>query len=420
MSGAAPGSILEALKGTLGFQAFGAPAGNLTLGKGELDGRVVRVALVENRIASGSIGKAEVAKLVPLLEIAARERSPVVLFLDSAGARVSEGLAALGAFRRLFREALAARAAGAPIAVVLGRNCYGGASMLAHIGRRRLFSPGTQLAMSGPSILAQSAGANALDEMFRAIAEATIGAAARARANAANAVWTPETDLAAWLREALVAGPGAWGDFHHAHESLRARLEKGLTARQPEALRKREFEKLFPEGYKVLECDGVVTGEATVEGRPVPVLGLVGTAHVGAERAWRFAQGAWRLGIQAPKRLEVFLDCESHAARLEDEKAVLSEYVVDMGVALAALAANGTHVELTILDRAGGGVYVALAAPASRVAVVHGADVQVLPGAAVASILGASSEAPGDIAEYRRAGVADAEHKLGFPPKSVK
>lgn len=417
---AAGGGVLDALRSTLGFHAFGAPTGNLTLGKGELDKRPVRVALVENRIASGSIGKAEVAKLAPLLEIAAREKSSVVLYLDSAGARVSEGLAALGAFRRLFREALAARAAGAGIAVILGRNCYGGASMLAHVGRRRLFSPATQLAMSGPSILAQAAGANALDEMFRAIAEATLGAVARSKACAANTVWTPETDLASWLREALAAGPGTWADYHEVHESLRARLEKGLTARPPEALRKREFEKLFPEGYKVLECDGVVTGEATVEGRPVPVLGLVGRSHVGAERAWRFAQAAWRMGIQSPERVEVFLDCESHAARLEDEKAVLSEYIVDMGVALAALAARGTHVELTILDRAGGGVYVALAAPASRVAVVHGADIQVLPGAAVASILGASTEAPGDIAEYRRAGVADEEHKLGFPPRSIR
>lgn len=410
-------TVLDALRTTLGVEATGAQAGNLNLGRGVLDGRPVRVALIENRIASGSIGKAEVAKLVPLFGIAARERSAVVLYLDSAGARVSEGLEALGAFRRLFREALAARAAGAPIAVILGKNCYGGASMLAHVGAKRLFSPGTQLAMSGPSILAQAAGADALDGMFRAIAEATIGAAARAKASDANAVWSPAMDLASWLREALAAGSGCWQVFHERHESLRGRLEKGLTTRQPEALRRKELERLFPAGYRVSECDGVITGEATVQGATVPVLGLVGRSHVGAERAWRFAHAAWRLGILAPPRLEVLLDCESHAARLEDEKAVLTEFIVDMGVALAALAANGTHVELTILDRAGGGVYVALAAPAAHVAVVHGADVQVLPGAAVASILGSNRDAISDISEYRRAGVADDEHKLGLPPQ---
>lgn len=412
----ASANVLDALRAAVGFAPLGGPAANLTLGKGVVDGRPVRVALVENRIASGSIGKAEVAKLVPLLSIAAREKSPVILYLDSAGARISEGLEALGAFRRLFREALAARAAGAPIAVVVGRNCYGGASMLAHVAARRLFSPGTQLAMSGPSILAQAAGADALDEMFRAIAEATIGAGARAKVNGANAVWSPAMDVAAWLKESLAPAAGSYGAFHERHQALRARLEKGLTTRSPEPVRRKELEKLFPQGYKAIECDGVVTGEATRDGAAVPLLGLVGTSHVGAERAWRFAQEAWRLGIASPPRLEVLLDCESHAARLEDEKTILTEFIVDMGVALATLAARGTHVELTILDRAGGGVYVALAAAATRVAVVFGADIQVLPGAAVASILGANRDAVGDPAEYRAAGVADVELKLGLPP----
>ena len=413
-SPAAP--VLESLRLALGFEALGAAAGNLTLGKAALDGKPVRVALIENRIASGSIGKAEVAKLLPLFAIAAREKSAVVLYLDCAGARVSEGLEALGAFRRLFREVLAARIAGARLAVVLGRNCFGGASMLAHLGARRLLSPGTQLAMSGPSILAQTAGTNALDEVFRAIAEATIGAGARAMASDANTVWSPALDLASWIRDALGTGAATWGAYHERHELLRARLERGLTPRQPEALRRKELERLYPQGYRVSECDGVVTGEANLDGATVPVLGLVGSSLVGAERAWRFAQAAWRLSIQAPARLEVLLDCESHAPRLEDEKAVLTEFIVDMGVALAALAANGTHVELTILDRAGGGVYVALAAPAARVAVVHGADIQVLPGSSVASILGASHDAVGDIADYRQAGVADEERKLGLPP----
>ena len=413
---ASPSNLLDALRAAVAFEPLGAPAGNLTFGKGRLDGRPLRVAIVENRIASGSIGKAEVAKLVPLLSIVAREKAPLVVWLDSAGARVSEGLEALGAFRRLFREALAARVAGAPIAMVLGRNCFGGASMLAHLAPRRLFSQNTQLAMSGPAILASAAGADALDEMFRAIAQATIGAAAREKASDANRAWAPGMDVAAWLREALAPSPGSFDAFHERHQSLRTRLEKGLTARQPEAMRRKELERLFPEGYQALECDGVVTGEAKREGAAVPLLGLVGSTPVGAERAWRFAQAAWRLAIQSPTRLEVLLDCETHAPRLEDEKVVLTEYIVDMGVALAALAARGTHVELTILDRAGGGVYVALAAAATRVAVVFGADIQVLPGAAVASILGANRDAVGDPAEYRAAGVADVELKLGLPP----
>src|SRR5205085_10022969 len=121
----------------------------------------------------------------------------------------------------------------------------------------------------------------------------------------------------------------------------------------------------------------------------------------------------WKLAAAPPARLEVFLDCATHAARLDDERVVLSEFIVDMACALAAAAAAGARVGLTVLGKAGGGVYVALAAPAARVTSVYGADIQVLPGSAVAAILGESREEAPSFAAYRSAGVADEELKLG-------
>jgi hypothetical protein len=112
----------------------------------------------------------------------------------------------------------------------------------------------------------------------------------------------------------------------------------------------------------------------------------------------------------------VFLDCASHAGGLDDEKIVLTEYIVDMSLALAQRAASGTQVGLTVLGKGGGGVYVALAAPARRVASAHGADIQVLPGAAVAAILGEVGEAVPTFADYRGARVAEEEMKLGLVP----
>jgi hypothetical protein len=416
MSAAAP-SLLQALRAAVGFVPEGGVTGNLTLGRGRVGGISCGVALVENRIASGSVGRAEVNALLPALEASAKSRVPLVLYLDSAGARVSEGLVALGAFRRLFAAAMAAAGAGVPIAAVLGRNCYGGASMLAHLAANRLFGPNSQLAMSGPAILAQTAGASALDEMFRAMAEATLGAASRAKQSPANVAWVPGSDVAAWLREALAPVAKPWTGMHHRHVALKARLGKAEAHRPAGPVRRRDFEKLFPAGYDVHDGDGLYTGHATREAEPAPVLGLVGRSTVGAERAWRFAQAAWHLARTPPARLELLLDCESHAPRMDDEKIVLSEYIVDMGLALGALAARGTRIELTVLGKAGGGVYVALAAPAARVRTIYGAtDIQVLPGSAVASILGTNSDASADSEEYRRTGVADEELKLGLVP----
>jgi hypothetical protein len=412
----APSPLLAALTEALAFQPVGTRAGNVTAGKGTLDGRTVYVALVENRLASGALGTVEAKRLGALLQIVTRERAPLVLFLDSAGAKMSDGLAALGSFRRLFRAGLDAAAAGVPIAAVLGRNCYGGASMIAHLARARLFGPETQLAMSGPSVIAAAAGSNVLDEMFKAMAGAALSSAARAKASDANRVWEPGGDAAAWLREALAPVENPLSAFRQRHEALAARL-----TRSPEpagdALRRKDLERLFAKGYDAKDHDGLVTGEAAHGDGTEHLLGLVGRKPVGAERAWRFADHAWNLAAQKVARVHVLLDCESHAARLDDEKIVLSEYIAGMSLALTALRLSGAHVEMTILDRAGGGVYVALAAPATHVGVVYGANVQVLPGAAIAAILGDSGAEPdpaGVAAEAVAAGVADSQVKLGI------
>jgi hypothetical protein len=74
-------------------------------------------------------------------------------------------------------------------------------------------------------------------------------------------------------------------------------------------------------------------------------------------------------------------------------------------------------VNLTVTGRAGGGIYVALAAPAQRVRSVYArARIEVLPGVAVAAILGESRDDTPTFGEYRSAGVADEELKLGYVP----
>jgi len=159
-----------------------------------------------------------------------------------------------------------------------------------------------------------------------------------------------------------------------------------------------------------------VLGQGTRDGEQCAFAGIVGRNPLGASRAWRFSDAVWKMCDEPPRRLEVLLDCASHAARLDDERIVLTEYIVDMGFALSALARRGTQVGLMVLGKAGGGVYVALAAPAQRVTSVYGADIQVLPGAAVAAILGQSNETTPSFQEYLAAAVADEELKLGIIP----
>lgn len=407
---------LAAALEALAFEPAAERAGNLVWGRGTLDGRNVRVVVIENRLASGSLGRLECDRLAKLLAIAQHERVPLLLGIDSAGARVSEGLHALGAFRRLYGAGLAAMLAGVPMAAVLGTHCYGGASMLAHLASRRLFAPATRMAMSGPAILAASAGMSATDEMFRAMAEAAMSADARSKVNPANTAWTGAMDVAAWLREALAAPADPGASLRARHEALASRLPRETGRAVAETVRRRDLERIYASS-EARETRGFLEGRGTREGGgEEDFLGVVGNAPLGIARAWALADAVWRRLAAPPQRLEVYLDCASHAPRLEDERAIQSEFIADMSAALAALAARGTRVGLTILGKAGGGVYVALAAPAHRVASVHGADIQVLPGAAVAAILGEAHHAVPAFADYRAAGVADEELRLGLVP----
>ncbi|HSN20024.1 MAG TPA: carboxyl transferase domain-containing protein [Usitatibacter sp.] len=407
----------DALAEALRLQPLGEPAGNVTAARGTLEGRVVHAALVENRTASGAIGVAEAEKLSALFRVAALQRSPLVLFLDSAGAKVSEGLAALGGFRHLYRAGLDAVFAGSPVAAVLGRNCFGGSSMLAFLARRRLFAPQSRLGMSGPAVIAAASGMNVLDEAFQAMAEAAMSPAARAGASPLNTEWTPQLDLAEWLRTTLEPReePIAIASAKR-HEGLAARIPGTGAARPWDSVRRADLERIYPEGCALEENGGLLRGIGRDAKGEAQLVGLVGRQPLRAQRAWEFSDLVWRHVERPPARLEVLLDCASHAPSLEDERAVQSEYVVDMAFALATLARAGTQVGLTVLGQAGGGVYVALAAPAARVSAVHGADIQVLPGAAVAAILGSSREALPSFDNYRAARVADEELKLGLAP----
>lgn len=414
---AAPPQLRETLAQAIGFEPQGERGGNLMVGQGRWRGAPLRAAFVDNRIASGSLGALECQRLAALFSVAGGERSGLVLYLDSAGARVSEGLKALGAFRALYRAGLDAAFAGTPIAVVLGRFCFGGASMLAHLGARRLFQESTQLAMSGPSVIASANGVDVGDEMFRAMAQAALAPAARVKANPANALWSPGDDLAAWLDGALAPAGDAGSAFRARHDELGTRLPRGGAPRLAEPVRRRDLDRIYPEGYEATEGDGLILGRAKSAEGPVALAGIVGKSPLDASRAWRFAEAAWKMQPSPPARLEVVLDCATHAARLEDERIVLTEYIAGMGFALAALALSGAAIGLTVLGKAGGGVYVALAGPARRVASVYGAaDIQVLPGAALAAILGESRDAAATFDDYSAAGVSDEELKLGIIP----
>jgi acetyl-CoA carboxylase carboxyltransferase component len=70
--------------------------------------------------AGGSLGEAHADTVVSVLELAERSRVPVIGFVESAGARMQEGLAALSGYGRIFHKHVALSGRVPQISVICG------------------------------------------------------------------------------------------------------------------------------------------------------------------------------------------------------------------------------------------------------------------------------------------------------------
>lgn len=103
------------------------PAGDgVITGNATCDGRPLGVFAQEPSALGGSLGEMHAAKITTVLRFAERTRTPVVGILDSGGARIQEGIAALDGYGSVFRGNVRLSGRVPQISVVLG-TCAGGA-----------------------------------------------------------------------------------------------------------------------------------------------------------------------------------------------------------------------------------------------------------------------------------------------------
>jgi acetyl-CoA carboxylase carboxyltransferase component len=103
------------------------PAGDgVVTGSARIDGRPVALFAQDPTALGGSLGEVHAAKIARVLDHADRARVPVVGLLDSGGARIQEGVAALDGYGEIFRRNVALSGRVPQVSVVLG-SCAGGA-----------------------------------------------------------------------------------------------------------------------------------------------------------------------------------------------------------------------------------------------------------------------------------------------------
>jgi acetyl-CoA carboxylase carboxyltransferase component len=96
-------------------------------GSGTIDGRRVFVYAQDFTISGGSLGEAHAAKIHKVMDLAISTGSPVIGLIDSGGARIQEGVAALAGYGGIFQRSVQASGVIPQISVVRGP-CAGGAA----------------------------------------------------------------------------------------------------------------------------------------------------------------------------------------------------------------------------------------------------------------------------------------------------
>ena len=102
------------------------PGDGVVIGWGTINGRLVYVYSQDFTVLGGSLSETHAAKICKILDMAMKNGAPVIGMNDSGGARIQEGVAALGGYADVFQKNVLASGVVPQISVIMGP-CAGGA-----------------------------------------------------------------------------------------------------------------------------------------------------------------------------------------------------------------------------------------------------------------------------------------------------
>ncbi len=126
-------------------------------GFGRLDGLPVTMCVQDFAFIGGTLGTMAGETIVTAGEMALRQRTPLVLFAASGGARMQEGILSLMQMPRTTVAVQRLRRAGLPYLVVLTNPTTGGVTAsYAMLGDVHIAEPGAMIGFAGPRVIEQT------------------------------------------------------------------------------------------------------------------------------------------------------------------------------------------------------------------------------------------------------------------------
>ena len=111
----------------------------------------------DQSFAGGSLGEAHADTIVRVMQLAGRAGAPVIGFVASGGARMDDGIAALGGYGRIFRESVRLSGQVPQISVITGVSAGGGAYSPA-LTDFVVMTEGSAMFLTGPGVVREVMG----------------------------------------------------------------------------------------------------------------------------------------------------------------------------------------------------------------------------------------------------------------------
>jgi acetyl-CoA carboxylase carboxyltransferase component len=133
------------------------PGDGVVGASGTVAGRPVFCYAQDQSFAGGSLGEAHAETIVRVMQLAERAQAPVVGFVASGGARMDDGIAALGGYGRIFRENVRLSGRVPQISVISGVSA-GGGSYSPALTDFVVMTEGSAMFLTGPGVVREVMG----------------------------------------------------------------------------------------------------------------------------------------------------------------------------------------------------------------------------------------------------------------------
>jgi len=135
-------------------------------GQGTIDGRVVYVFAQDFTVFGGSLSETYAQKICKVMDMAMKVGAPVIGINDSGGARIQEGVTALGGYAEIFERNIMASGVIPQISAIFGP-CAGGAVYSPALTDFIVMSKGTSyMFLTGPKVVKTVTGEVVTDEQL--------------------------------------------------------------------------------------------------------------------------------------------------------------------------------------------------------------------------------------------------------------